>query len=1075
MDERQPFSLLQPSLHNGSVIKTKLTPIKGSGEISDLTMGYKELLAKGKSAASEGNLMESLDAYKKAYKMKPTDKIEQRIKKIEDVLKEMEDDNEEFIELKNNLIIYRDLAERLYPHQIEGVQWMFDLMKFKKKGGILADDMGLGKTIQVISVLSAMFDMELIQHVLLVLPLSLIPNWQREFEKWAPGIKIKAFHGSVSERTRALEYSQRRPSVLMTTYGLVQTKWEQLGQTKFRQEFIWDYIILDEGHKIKNPSKTTKGLHAIPSKNRLILTGTPIQNNLRELWALFDWVMQGTLLGTQKTFRNEYATPITKARERGASSAEIHLGNYMSESLRKIVDPYILRRTKSSVSVPKPNENGEESQSEAGNKLKPSFPKLKKKNDFVIWTYLSSVQEEIYRDFLGQDSIKELLASKRSPLVYLTILKKICDHPRLLPRRACHQLGLEANDSLHEDDFHTDKGKECAANRIDNISDQTLIEESGKLQFLLELLKRLRDEGHRTLIFSLSRKMLNMIHRILLNNKFKVMRLDGTVSKLSERELRVKKFQQDSSYDVFLLTTQVGGVGLTLTAADRVVIYDPSWNPATDAQAVDRIYRIGQEKNVVVYRLITCGTVEEKIYRRQIFKDSIIKQSTGDNKDPYRYFTNHELKELFQLESTTESVTQRQLEDLHQQQRCLDPILEEHLAYLHTLPIFGVSDHDLMFSQDPDDVDGDVMEEHGDVIRTKVAEAQNRVELEAQGFTGSEVPEQRWGDFHVETKPYEPKTKETEPHFEIEGLYDQLDSLKVEDDVVENIFNKSKISIPSDDESDIKPKIEDFKQIHILDSDEEGDQMNRAISEDEILAADSPMRVDKSNNQTGTLEQMNRAISEDEILAADSPMRVDKSNNQTGTLEIGESFLGESFLEESNLVMDEQDAIPETGKESNSSEKDNLELSFPSSVEESFTAPTKKNRARLISDSGESEPPEGETISSEDRSGDEDGFTDMDDFIDDEEEDNVRRQDSLASFVQEEVIDDFDSPWNSSKSRKAKLKRRSTALPQRNLIESDESVDESKEYRETVESPDEDDGENDKMSLALSFQSDDEL
>nr|XP_039265897.1 DNA excision repair protein ERCC-6-like isoform X4 [Styela clava] len=768
--------------------------------------------------------------------------------------------------------------------------------------------------------------------------------------------------------------------------------------------------------------------------------------------------MQGTLLGTQKTFRNEYATPITKARERGASSAEIHLGNYMSESLRKIVDPYILRRTKSSVSVPKPNENGEESQSEAGNKLKPSFPKLKKKNDFVIWTYLSSVQEEIYRDFLGQDSIKELLASKRSPLVYLTILKKICDHPRLLPRRACHQLGLEANDSLHEDDFHTDKGKECAANRIDNISDQTLIEESGKLQFLLELLKRLREEGHRTLIFSLSRKMLNMIHRILLNNKFKVMRLDGTVSKLSERELRVKKFQQDSSYDVFLLTTQVGGVGLTLTAADRVVIYDPSWNPATDAQAVDRIYRIGQEKNVVVYRLITCGTVEEKIYRRQIFKDSIIKQSTGDNKDPYRYFTNHELKELFQLESTTESVTQRQLEDLHQQQRCLDPILEEHLAYLHTLPIFGVSDHDLMFSQDPDDVDGDVMEEHGDVIRTKVAEAQNRVELEAQGFTGSEVPEQRWGDFHVETKPYEPKTKETElsdsdssviekpqkhkekePHFEIEGLYDQLDSLKVEDDVVENIFNKSKISIPSDDESDIKPKIEDFKQIHILDSDEEGDQMNRAISEDEISTADSPMGVDKSNNQTGTLE------------------------------------IGESFLEESNLVMDEQDAIPETEKESNSSEKDNLELSFPSSVEESFTAPTKKNRARLISDSGESEPPEGETISSEDRSGDEDSFTDMNDFIDDEEEENDRRQDSLASFVQEEVIDDFDSPRNSSKSRKAKLKRRSTALPQRNLIESDESVDESKEYRETVESPDEDDGENDKMSLALSFQSDDEL
>uniref|UniRef100_H2ZIQ9 DNA excision repair protein ERCC-6-like n=1 Tax=Ciona savignyi TaxID=51511 RepID=H2ZIQ9_CIOSA len=566
--------------------------------LQDVKSMAKQLVAEAKTCASEGELYKSLKLFKKAYKLVPSDKIQSRITRIEEAIAaesdEDDDENFGFVELDNGIVIYKKLIERLYPHQIEGVKWLYNLYDHKMKGGILADDMGLGKTIQVIAFLSAMFDMKLIKHILLVLPLSVIPNWQNEFANWAPGIKVEHYHGPVSKRKAILQQCMRRRSVCITTYGLIVTQWQSLSETLDGREYVWDYIILDEGHRIKNASKTTKGLHKIPSKNRIILTGTPVQNKVRDMWALIDWVTQGSLLGTQRTFKSSYELPIERARQKDASPSEIHLGNMMAESLRKLTDPHILRRTKGGLSAnldDKENQCVDNAQDPTVLGEQPSFPKLSTKNDFVVWVYLSEIQQEIYRDFIQLDSVKELLSSHKSPLVYLTILKKICDHPRLLSTKACHELGLESNDST--EDLDTEAIEGCAANRINNIPDTLLMEESGKLQFLIQLLIRLREEGHRTLVFSMSRKMLNIMQRILMNLKFKLMRLDGLVTKLSEREKRVKLFQEDPSYDVFLLTTQVGGVGLTLTAADRVVIYDPSWNPATDAQAVDRIYRIG--------------------------------------------------------------------------------------------------------------------------------------------------------------------------------------------------------------------------------------------------------------------------------------------------------------------------------------------------------------------------------------------------------------------------------------------------------------------------------------------------
>ncbi|XP_075691728.1 DNA excision repair protein ERCC-6-like [Rhinoderma darwinii] len=690
---------------------------------------YERYVQKAKQEAKNGNLLKSIENFQRADAIHPSEKLKGRIAKLEEALQQLDlqneqDDDDEFINVLGcGLMLYKELYNKLFEHQKEGVAFMYILHKDGRKGGILADDMGLGKTIQVIAFLSGMFDAELSNNVLLLMPTTLISNWVKEFEKWTPGMRVSEFHGtSKKERSRNLEKIQRKGGVLITTYQMLINNWQQLSTYNGR-EFVWDYIVLDEAHKIKTSStKTAKSCSAIPAKNRILLTGTPIQNNLREMWALYDFACQGTLLGTAKTFKMEYENPITRAREKDATPGEKALGLKISENLMKIIQPYFLRRTKNDVQRKKVSE--QQTTIESNSKVC-TMPSLTRKNDFIIWVFLSSIQEDVYRKFISLDQIKELLMTTRSPLAELNILKKLCDHPRLLSARACVQLGLEGDG--------TEENAIEAVTKFDHLSDETLMEESGKLVLLIELLNKLKEEGHRTLVFSQSRKMLDMIDRILNNQGFKVMRLDGTVS-LLDREKRISMFQTNRSYSVLLLTTQVGGVGLTLTSADRVVIFDPSWNPATDAQAVDRAYRIGQQENVVIYRLITCGTVEEKIYRRQIFKDSLIRQTTGDKKNPFRYFSKQELKELFSLEDTRTSSTQIQLQNMHSSQRKTDTNLDEHIAYLHTLQIFGISDHDLIYSHEvsSQDEENECENEHGQYIQERVQKAHELVQMESQ-------------------------------------------------------------------------------------------------------------------------------------------------------------------------------------------------------------------------------------------------------------------------------------------------------------------------------------------------------
>ncbi|XP_061091412.1 DNA excision repair protein ERCC-6-like [Conger conger] len=670
---------------------------------------YRMYINDGKDAAREGNLSQALEMFKSAYKIHSSEKLKSRMKKIEETLQEIAsqgfDEDDDFVNVNDSgFMLFKELYNKLYDYQKEGVAFLYGLHRDGKKGGILADDMGLGKTIQIIAFLSGMYDHELVNYTLLVMPTSLLANWTKEFAKWAPGMRVKEFHGSKAERNRNLVRIQRKGGVVITTYNMLLTNWELLSSCNGR-EFRWDYVILDEAHKIKSSStKTAKSAHAIPAKHRILLTGTPVQNNLSELWALFNFAFQGALLGTARTFKTEYENPITRARERDATPGEKALGLKISENLMAIINPYFMRRTKQEVQMKKKNDtDGRQSTMDVDNKENENpraggadMPTLTRKNDLIVWTYLSTIQEDIYRQFISLDHIKELLTTCRSPLAELTVLKKLCDHPRLLSARAVAQLGLE--EGINPREPHDEN--ESAACQIDHIPDETLVSESGKLTFLVALLERLREEGHRTLVFSHSRKMLDIIERVLTNKGFKLMRVDGTVIHLHERERRIAVFQKNKQYTVFLLTTQVGGVGITLTAANRVVIFDPSWNPATDAQAVDRAYRIGQTENVVIYRLITCGTVEEKIYRRQVFKDSLIRQTTGDKKNPFRYFSQQQLRELFKLEETRSSSTQQQLQSMHSNQRRTDAELDEHIAYLHSMDMFGISDHDLLFSHD---------------------------------------------------------------------------------------------------------------------------------------------------------------------------------------------------------------------------------------------------------------------------------------------------------------------------------------------------------------------------------------
>ncbi|XP_059482382.1 DNA excision repair protein ERCC-6-like [Neocloeon triangulifer] len=526
-------------------------------------------------------------------------------------------EEEELHKLDGYLEIPMSIWNKLYKYQQVGVQWMWELYQ-NGSGGVLGDEMGLGKTIQVIAFLAALKVSRLkskntgfrgLGPTILVCPTTVMHQWVSEFHTWWPPIRVAILHesGSSSDpRTQLVKDINRTGGVLVTSYqGLV-----SLQETLLQRR--WHLLILDEGHKIRNPdAQATLAAKRIPTPHRLALTGSPMQNNLKELWSLFDFVYPSKL-GTLPDFLANFAVPITQGGYANASEVQVATAFQCALTLKETIKPYLLRRMKADVK---------------------NHIMLPPKNEQVLFCKLTDEQRNLYHHYVNSNLVGNILSGRLKIFVGLINLRKICNHPDLFG---------------------------CGA----NLDDETLPEEerygywkrSGKMLVVQQLLKIWQKQGHRVLLFTQGRQMMCILENFLNQEKYKYLKLDGTTS-ISSRQPLIKEFNNNPEHFIFLLTTRVGGLGVNLTGANRVIIFDPDWNPATDTQARERAWRIGQKNQVTVYRLVTTGTIEEKIYHRQIFKQFLTNKVLKNPKQR-RFFKSNDLFELFTLNEGKENSTE---------------------------------------------------------------------------------------------------------------------------------------------------------------------------------------------------------------------------------------------------------------------------------------------------------------------------------------------------------------------------------------------------------------------------------
>ncbi|KAF2244276.1 DNA repair and recombination protein RAD26 [Trematosphaeria pertusa] len=529
-------------------------------------------------------------------------------------------------EFEGGFRIPGDIYPALFDYQKTGVQWLWELYS-QNVGGIIGDEMGLGKTIQAISFIAGLHYSKLLtKPVIVVCPATVMKQWVNEFHRWWPALRVSILHTSGSgmldtrredrmEREMELrsygEYDasltgagkaakkivekvKRDGHVLITTYSGLQT------YSEFLAPVDWETAILDEGHKIRNPN-TSITIHCkeLRTPNRIILSGTPMQNNLTELWSLFDFVFP-MRLGTLVNFRNQFEFPIKRGGYANASNLEFETAMRCAETLKDAISPYLLQRFKVDVAADLPQ-----------------------KKEQVLFCKLTRQQREAYENFLHSDDMRSIANGKRQMLFGVDYLRKICNHPDLTQHK-----------TLSKEPGY-DYG---AANK------------SGKMQVVKELLSLWVKGGHKTLLFAQHRIMLDILQKFLdslpnLNYR----RMDGETP-IKDRQDLVDEFNNDPDLHVFLLTTKVGGLGVNLTGANRVIIYDPDWNPSTDIQARERSWRLGQKREVEIYRLMSAGTIEEKIYHRQIFKQFLTNKVLKDPKQR-QTFQMSDLHDLFTLGS----------------------------------------------------------------------------------------------------------------------------------------------------------------------------------------------------------------------------------------------------------------------------------------------------------------------------------------------------------------------------------------------------------------------------------------
>ncbi|KAG5321884.1 RA54B protein, partial [Pseudoatta argentina] len=549
---------------------------------------------------------------------------------------------------EQEILVDSCLVARLREHQRHGIVFLYEcLMGLKIPnyfGAILADEMGLGKTLQCITLIWTMlkkgpYGKPIIKRVLIVTPSSLCNNWEKEFVKWLGCHRIFPYViGGKNKPKDFIKYP--RNSIMIISYEMFIKCHTEINEMAF------DLIVCDEGHRLKNSNiKAAKMLNEINCKKRIVLTGTPIQNDLKEFYALIDFVNPG-ILGTPNEYKSYYEEPIVAAQYSSADDDVLSLGNERSAELYKHTKSFILRRSQKAI-----------------NKYLPY------KYEIVLFCSLTKKQKDLY--FLITDAWFNKICLEDKSNIHLSIitaLKKICNHPNLF---------------LNEEE----KALYDVLSKVSHLSqikrDENFTEYCGKVTIVQTLMRNLKKTDEKLVLVSYYTQTLDLLETICNMERLKFLRLDGATSSTIRLKITEQFNTQTDNSKVLLLSAKAGGVGLNLPGASRLVLFDSDWNPASDMQAMARIWRDGQKRNVYIYRyvqvqyhymimylmevyiilykpicrLLTTGTIEEKIYQRQISKANLSETVVDLNYLGSLKLSTAELKDLFTLASDTMSLT----------------------------------------------------------------------------------------------------------------------------------------------------------------------------------------------------------------------------------------------------------------------------------------------------------------------------------------------------------------------------------------------------------------------------------
>jgi DNA repair and recombination protein RAD54B len=529
------------------------------------------------------------------------------------------------------------LSKHLRDHQREGIKFLYEcvmgLREFDGEGCILADEMGLGKTLQTIALLWTLLKQSpiygeppVIRKALIVCPVTLISNWQKEFRKWLGNERIGVFVAD-GKKTRLTDFTMGKSyNVMIIGYERLRTVAEDLNKGSGI-----DIVIADEGHRLKTvQNKSAQAIQSLNTTKRIILSGTPIQNDLSEFFSMVNFVNDG-LLGTYKAFVKNFETPIVRSRQPNAITKDIELGEARSEELAETTSPFILRRTADILS----------------NYLPP-------KSEYVLFCNPTPVQANIYRHVVASPMFQSALGNSESALQLITILKKLCNSPSLLSKKAA------SADQTSNSTSVTNLLATLPPDLLKVFGNSASI----KIRILDELLHNIRRHtDEKVVLVSNYTSTLDLLQTLLTSTGLPFLRLDGSTP-AKQRQPLVDEFNRGStrSHFAFLLSAKAGGLGINLIGASRLILFDVDWNPATDDQAMARIHREGQKRHCKIYRFLVKGGLEERIWQRQVVKrglaDSILDGgggaggggSGGSSKNGVAQFSVEELRDLFRLD-----------------------------------------------------------------------------------------------------------------------------------------------------------------------------------------------------------------------------------------------------------------------------------------------------------------------------------------------------------------------------------------------------------------------------------------